>query len=205
MVVEVVQCSFVCGCVASVWLFCFWSKVVGLYHFLTPQLRQCSRVASTVGCQTDVTFTTAERGEEKVHTIAQVEAWTSTCLRSKVHSARSRTQAAAEAEAETEAVLTVAKTLDIPQGQFLDTCRMLMTREAAETDEVPHLQFVDKTIDASVVTHRQVPTVRKVQQTVEVLQIQFVDMGWRRSNGGTKTGPGGRTCSDDSADVSDVG
>ena len=36
-------------------------------------------------------------------------------------------------------------------------------------------QFIDKTVDAPVIVQRQVPIVRKVQKTVEVLQAQSTD------------------------------
>ena len=59
---------------------------------------------------------------------------------------------------------TVEQTVDVPVPQIQE-----------ETVEVPQIQFIDRAVDVPVVMQRLVPTVQKVQRTVEVLQAHSID------------------------------
>ena len=44
-----------------------------------------------------------------------------------------------------------------------------------KTAETPPVQFIDRVVNVLVTAHRRTPVIQKVQNTVEVRQIQFID------------------------------
>ena len=68
-------------------------------------------------------------------------------------------------------VQTVQKTMQNPQAQFLDEVvgmPVVVQRKVQETLEVPQLQLIGKVVDVPSVMQRRVPTIQRVQKTVEV-------------------------------------
>ena len=70
---------------------------------------------------------------------------------------------------------TVEKSAEDPQTQTIQGTQISESLGNAPVSENPLVRFTDRVVDVPVVAQRQVPSVPKVQKTVEVPQIQYVD------------------------------
>ena len=92
-----------------------------------------------------------------------------------------------------QALTIQTETVDVPQNQFLHRvvdvpvvtqqrdvpvlCVMTpeVVRQLSDVPAVPRAQLLDRVDDVPVSRQRQTPMIQRVQKTVEVLQIQFID------------------------------